>query len=333
MHSETCSVSVYKITHLASGRLYFGITVQRRVRDRWRQHISDARTQRTVGALHRAIAKYGEDAFHFEVVAVVSGRDEGARVERRLIEAYGSMVPAGFNLTSGGEMTLGFKFSDETKQRMSEIGKRRCAGRSPFPPKSREERSAIVKEYYRLNPKKPESVETRARKAAAAEAYWERRRQMAAEGVIERVGHAPHGMSAAARANVAAAIRATWRTRSRVVPLETREKQSAALKEAYASGRRMPTKAWLGRNHSEESKQKMCGPRQKGHVSSFKGRTHSDEAKQKMRGPRAPLSAETKAVLSQRRKERDAARRCAASGQPIPQHRPSLFGGAHAALP
>jgi hypothetical protein len=45
-------------------------------------------------------------------------------------------------------------------------------------------------------------------------------------------------------------------------PKEVREAHSQMLKEAYASGERVPARAMLGKNHSEETKEKLRKPKE-----------------------------------------------------------------------
>ncbi len=183
-------VSVYKATHIDSGRSYIGITSQRPAELRWRQHVWDAQNpKRSKAALQNAIRKYGPGAFKFKVLCVVNSADEARRNEQRLIAEHGTMRPNGFNLTTGGEMSVGFHLSEETKQKLREINIRRCNGGPAMPSRPREVRSAQMKAYYAANPKQPESDETRRRKAEAAKAYWERRRKAYAGGEIEKVAH------------------------------------------------------------------------------------------------------------------------------------------------
>lgn len=59
--------SVYAIKHRASGRVYIGSTIQC-LTARFREHLSRAR-RGNGSRLHRAIRKYGADAFSIEKVA------------------------------------------------------------------------------------------------------------------------------------------------------------------------------------------------------------------------------------------------------------------------
>lgn len=102
-HGACC---VYKITHIASGKAYIGKTV-------WplEKYIKRGLTKRKKGIIGNALRKYGREAFHSEILLVGSEafcfRDiiDGKRggMERRLIAAYGTVRPGGYNLTTGGD--------------------------------------------------------------------------------------------------------------------------------------------------------------------------------------------------------------------------------------
>ena len=172
--NEPRTITFYKITHIASGRAYIGMTT-RSISARWKQHKYAAPKDRH--ALHRAIAKYGWRAFAFaqlsrEIISI----EMAATKERELIVTHGTRSPRGFNLTSGGEMIVGFtvadetkaairaklrgrKFSAETRQKMSDSAK----ARGPHPV------SDATKEKHRLqNLGRKHTAETKAKISAKA---------------------------------------------------------------------------------------------------------------------------------------------------------------------
>lgn len=110
-------VWVYKITCSVNGKQYFGIT-KTTVPKRWMGHKTDAfRPNRGVGALGRAIRKYGPEAFVIEEVCVAFGVENACAIEREMIAEYGTLTPHGYNLTSGGEAGGGHKHSAESVER------------------------------------------------------------------------------------------------------------------------------------------------------------------------------------------------------------------------
>ena len=93
---------VYLITS-PSGKQYVGQTVQE-PEVRWRSHVADAMMERdTSPAFHRAIRKYGPDAFRHEVLHEgITDQETLNRLEIEEIETRGSFAPNGYNMTAGG---------------------------------------------------------------------------------------------------------------------------------------------------------------------------------------------------------------------------------------
>lgn len=114
---------IYMITG-PNGRSYIGMT-SRTEQCRMRQHIKDAGRHRM--PIGRAIKKYGEEAFTIRVLTECVDRREAAACERGLIAQYGTLCSAGgYNVALGGlGIGPGFKHSDETKERLSRLGKER----------------------------------------------------------------------------------------------------------------------------------------------------------------------------------------------------------------
>jgi group I intron endonuclease len=131
---------VYKITNKVNGMLYIGITT-RSVHKRWLQHKSCA-FRKIQYPLYNAMNKYGFDAFEIETIYHGQSLEEIQKLERHLIEQYGSYVRNGngYNATYGGDggssmpreiiekvrlVRIGQKRTDEQKKRMStnRIGK------------------------------------------------------------------------------------------------------------------------------------------------------------------------------------------------------------------
>lgn len=115
---------IYKITCVASGKSYIGITT-RDLKSRWKGHIDSARDRRE---WHRAIAaairKYGADQFTMEHIASAFNEEGLCATERELILQENTLSPHGYNLSSGGEGL--FEPSQETIERMrnSHLGKK-----------------------------------------------------------------------------------------------------------------------------------------------------------------------------------------------------------------
>lgn len=114
---------IYVATNTVNGKQYVGQTVQQPGR-RWAAHLNTAAKNQadnypgTCRALHRAIRKYGADAFVVRIIALPEGcsRELLDSIEQKLIAKLGTVSPHGYNLTSGGRTT---RFSAESKAKMS----------------------------------------------------------------------------------------------------------------------------------------------------------------------------------------------------------------------
>ena len=117
-------VSVYKVTCLVNDKQYIGITA-RTAAWRFDEHIADAVRGKSQRPLMQAIQKHGADNFIVEVVCVALGRRNAHLLERELIVEYGTIFPAGYNLTSGGEGLRGWRWHEESRRLASERHKGR----------------------------------------------------------------------------------------------------------------------------------------------------------------------------------------------------------------
>ena len=86
--------AIYEIRCTATKQVYIGITVirgravKKSIRKRWVQHLYDARGRKEVAfkhALHRAIARHGEESFVHRVLTVVRGKEEAHLIELKMI--------------------------------------------------------------------------------------------------------------------------------------------------------------------------------------------------------------------------------------------------------
>lgn len=93
--------SIYRHTCLVNGKCYIGQT-EYGAKRRWVQHMRAAE-QGSPLLLHKAIRKYGQDAFGHVVLEMVRTRDEANAAERRWIAYFKADKPAtGYNLDAGG---------------------------------------------------------------------------------------------------------------------------------------------------------------------------------------------------------------------------------------
>lgn len=138
----TPAATVYLATNTVNGHTYVGVTRFTPER-RWQGHRSVA-SRSPVTYLHRAIARYGAEAFSLEPVASVLSVEYGSEVERAVISR---MAPT-YNQTNGGEFTSGRKHTPETIARIvaGNVGKRRT-------PEQKAANSAQAKARWASDPK------------------------------------------------------------------------------------------------------------------------------------------------------------------------------------
>lgn len=115
-------IAVYTITNKLTNKQYVGISSN--LKTRWSAH---KKAKGECAVLHKAINKYGVDCFEFAHVADAFSWDDACAIERLLINENNTKAPRGYNLTLGGDGTLGFKHTAEECKRRSE----RCPTRDP----------------------------------------------------------------------------------------------------------------------------------------------------------------------------------------------------------
>lgn len=111
---------IYTIYCLTSpnGKKYVGQTSQS-VTERWH----GGNGYKNCTALQRAIGKYGWDNFTREILAECDSPETADELERKYIAEYGTIVPNGYNLSSGGSNN--HKLSEETKRKIGEANRGR----------------------------------------------------------------------------------------------------------------------------------------------------------------------------------------------------------------
>ena len=131
---------IYVATNTANGKQYVGLT-RLGVATRWAQHCTNSRRPKT--HFHRAISKYGPNAFYVEEYASALSMDVLAQLEKDVIL---QLAPA-YNQTCGGEITRGRKYDDAAKERirLSNIGRK-------LNDEQRKRISDAKKRYFAENP-------------------------------------------------------------------------------------------------------------------------------------------------------------------------------------
>lgn len=117
---------IYLIRNTVNGKVYVGQAVN--IRKRWNVHLHHLRRGTHANLpLKRAFKRYGEDAFSFEILEEVQrNRDALNCAEERFIaELRACEKGSGYNLTAKAGTNLGYKYSSESRARMSAAQKGR----------------------------------------------------------------------------------------------------------------------------------------------------------------------------------------------------------------
>jgi len=107
---------IYKATSKLNGKIYIGqtaISLKAR-KDGHAQKVNCG----SLSYFHNAIRKNGMNSFTWEKIFLCSSKKEANAKEREFILVLKTKVPHGYNLTSGGEGTVGFYPSEETRAKM-----------------------------------------------------------------------------------------------------------------------------------------------------------------------------------------------------------------------
>lgn len=237
-----------------SGKRYVGIT-SASAQERFARHVTFAAAGKRLCAVHQAILKYGAQAVVVETLARAPWCDL-VKMERDAIARLRTKFPHGYNLTDGGEGTLGSVRSPESRERMSAIKK--AAG-----VKLSQDHIAKLKG---INATRVRSVEERAKLSASLKG-----RIRSAEHSAN-LGRANKGrtLSAEARAKLSAINKGktfSEETRARISNAKKGVKRSAEVCQqmsAARSGKALSAvalaahrAAHLGRVASEETRAKM----------------------------------------------------------------------------
>jgi group I intron endonuclease len=116
------TVAAYTITNKTNGKQYVGISTK--LDRRWLDH---KKADGWCVALHNSIKKHGVDNFEFAHIADAYSWEDACFLETALIKQLNTKSPNGYNLTFGGDGTVGFKHTKEECRRRSEI----CPTRNP----------------------------------------------------------------------------------------------------------------------------------------------------------------------------------------------------------
>lgn len=203
---------VYRHTS-PSGKSYVGWTSQG-WRARWCDHVRAARKGAgSSPAFHRAIRKYGADAFTHEVLERMTTEAGAKRAEQLWIRELGTFGRRGYNLSEGGDGNTGWQPTEVTRARIGAKSRGRV-----------------------------KSAESRALVSVSLRAAYERDPSIKLRMGLRRIGRkaSPESIEKTAAAH-----------RGRKRSAETREKISLAAKARTAESRKhsAETRAKIGAAH------------------------------------------------------------------------------------
>ena len=111
------SYDVYKITNKVNNKIYIGIT-SKGLSARWKEHLYNAE-HGCPFKLHNAIRKYGKENFSIELIDFCNSWEELEEKEKQYISEYNTLSDEfGYNMTEGGDGTIGRYVTEETREKI-----------------------------------------------------------------------------------------------------------------------------------------------------------------------------------------------------------------------
>lgn len=116
-NSNTAIGFIYTYRNVINGKIYVGRTI-----DPTRRHNQYLRETHKPRAINRAMKKYGETNFSYQVIDHADTEEGLNFLERHYIEIFKSRIHQhGYNMTIGGDGMSGYKHSSESRHRMSMV--------------------------------------------------------------------------------------------------------------------------------------------------------------------------------------------------------------------
>ena len=118
---------IYRILNKINNKNYIGLTTKT-IELRFKQHIkliNNNVKNKNRRLIHKAIYKYGIDNFDFIKIIEDDSLtlEELKELEKRYISEYNTLYPFGYNLTKGGDGTVGYHLSKSHKEYLSNLYK------------------------------------------------------------------------------------------------------------------------------------------------------------------------------------------------------------------
>ncbi len=106
------------VTNFLNSKKYVGITSQS-IEKRWIAHVSASRKPACKSELHKEIKLFGRQAFRVQELETHATYRDLLVAEKRLILEHGTLHPSGYNMTAGGQGTVGYKWKIEDRKKLS----------------------------------------------------------------------------------------------------------------------------------------------------------------------------------------------------------------------
>jgi group I intron endonuclease len=166
---------IYKHTNVITKKVYVGQTITT-MEKRFKQHCRDSRNKTSVNSkFHRAIRKYGKDCWESEVIVDNVPIELLDGLEINCIAMEDGYIN-GYNTTEGGGTTLGYRHTEEAKEKISRDRKGKYVGdNNPMYGKtfSKEHREKISKSLKNSDKtRKPKSAEHKRKIGEAHKNMW-----------------------------------------------------------------------------------------------------------------------------------------------------------------
>ena len=117
---------IYLVINEINGKRYVGQTAFT-LKKRKQEHFYEVKSNRDNSYFHKALRKYDPGTFKWKVIHKCNNKDELNKLEIYYIGYYNTFEN-GYNLAVGGNGSIGYKHTDEAKQKMSvfQKGKEFC---------------------------------------------------------------------------------------------------------------------------------------------------------------------------------------------------------------
>jgi len=144
MQIKICGV--YEIRNILNNNIYIGSSID--ISKRWKEHIRDLNADRHCNShFQRAWNKYGSHNFKFKILETCEPiKDTILHIEQKYLD----LDPV-YNICTKAGNTLGFRYSEESKKKLSEANRKRIIKKSTI---EKHRKNALNSEYNKKQRKK-----------------------------------------------------------------------------------------------------------------------------------------------------------------------------------